>query len=380
VPVDFALGIPMQSLRGICRFYLKRIKPDVEVYVTPINLDPTAPEMPISYPEGYAAELAAATGRFYTQGMPEDTNALRAGIFTRDEFLTQAGLAHDENHRQYRHVLGRFERGFLFHYFGNVDQVSHMMWRARDPEHPAYEADVDPKYAGVIEELYVGLDGIVGETLDRLTPDDTLIVLSDHGFTSWRRSFHLNTWLKEHGYLVLRDAARKDDPGFFGNVDWSRTRAYAVGLNGLYINVRDREISGAVPAADRERIMDEIAAKLLQTIDPKTGERAITRVHRREEIFSDGEYFDRAPDLIVGYAKGTRGSDESALGGIPPEIIVDNMSAWSGDHCMDHEAVPGVLLSSRALRRPVTSLDQVASAILAEFGVDEFPVRPVRVR
>jgi predicted AlkP superfamily phosphohydrolase/phosphomutase len=156
-------------------------------------------------------------------------------------------------------------------------------------------------------------------------------------------------------------------------VDWSRTRAYGIGLNGLYINLQGREVNGAVAPADRERVMNEIREKLLQTIDPATGERAITKVYRREDVYADAGYFDRAPDLVVGYAKGTRGSDESALGGIPREVIVDNTDAWSGDHCMDHEAVPGVLLSNRPLRKAAPTLQTLAAAVLAEFGVEEFP-------
>jgi predicted AlkP superfamily phosphohydrolase/phosphomutase len=376
VPVDFDLRVPLQSVRGMSRFYLKQMKPYVEVYVSPINLDPLEPAMPVSGPGDYAAELATATGRFYTQGMPEDTKGLRTGVLTRDEFLAQARLAGDENRMQYRYVLDRFKDGLLFYYFGNVDQIAHMMWRARDPGHPAHDPAIDPKYADVIEARYVGLDRIVGDTLDAIGTDGTLVVLSDHGFTSWRRSFHLNTWLKQEGFLTLANPAREDDPGFFGNVDWSRTRAYGIGLNGLYVNVQGREMSGAVAPGDRERVMEEIAAKLLQTIDPATGQPAITKVYRREQVYTDAGFFDRAPDLVVGYAKGTRGSDESALGSIPPEVIVDNTDPWSGDHCMDHEAVPGVLLSNRRLRKPAPSLDKVAAAVLAEFGIDEFPVRP----
>ncbi|HUE87681.1 MAG TPA: alkaline phosphatase family protein [Vicinamibacterales bacterium] len=376
VPIDFDLRVPMQSVRGMSRFYLKRITPDLEVYVAPINLDPMAPAMPVSAPDDYAAELAAATGRFYTQGMPEDTKGLREGVFTRDEFLTQARLAGEENRVQYRYVLDGFTDGLLFYYFGNVDQIAHMLWRARDAGHPAYDVAADVNYREVIDELYVGLDRIVGETLDSLGADDTLIVLSDHGFTSWRRSFHLNTWLKEEGFLTLTNPSREDDPGFFGNVDWSRTRAYGIGLNGLYINLQGREANGAVAPADRERVMNEIREKLLRTIDPATGERAITKVYRREDVYTDAGYFDRAPDLVVGYAKGTRGSDESALGGIPREVIVDNTDAWSGDHCMDHEAVPGVLLSNRPLRKAAPTLQTLAAAVLAEFGVEEFPRAP----
>ena len=168
-------------------------------------------------------------------------------------------------------MLDRFTGGLLFYYFGNVDQVSHMMWRARDPGHPAYDAVTDTPHAGVVDALYQGLDAIVVETLDRLGPDDLLIVMSDHGFTSWRRAFHMNSWLRDNGYLALIDPNRADDPGFFANVDWSRTRAYAVGLNGLYINVKGRERDGSVEPSARAALAEEIAAKLLATIDPATG-------------------------------------------------------------------------------------------------------------
>jgi predicted AlkP superfamily phosphohydrolase/phosphomutase len=375
VPVQFPLA-PTQALDGEVRFYLKGLDPFFELYASPVNIDPLRPAMPVSHPAGYAAELARATGRFYTQGIPEDTNARKGGIFGDAEFLAQARLAGDEARRQYRHVLDGFEDGLLFYYFGNVDQVSHMMWRARDPGHPAYDAARDGPNAEVVELLYQGLDAVVTETLAALGPDDLLIVMSDHGFTSWRRAFHLNSWLRDQGYLVLADPKRKDDPGFFGNVDWSRTRAYALGLNGLYVNLKGREKDGIVDAADRDRLVGELAERLLATLDSKTGTRAITKVYRREDVYTVAGHEDIAPDLVVGYAKGTRGSDESALGGIPPDVIVDNTSPWSGDHCMDHEAVPGILLSSRPLRLRAPSIDRLAAAVLAEFGVDGFPGRP----
>jgi predicted AlkP superfamily phosphohydrolase/phosphomutase len=281
VPVVFRLA-PGQTLRAQCRFYVKAIVPHVELYVSPANIDPLSPALPISTPPRYAADLARDTGRFYTQGMPEDTAALGAGVLTRAEFLAQARLSAAENHAQYRHVLDGFENGLLFYYFGHVDQVSHMMWRPMDPDHPAYDPEDDPAFAHVIEDLYAGLDAIVGETLAHLGRDDLLVVMSDHGFTSWRRTFHLNSWLRDHGYLAVLDPYRRDDPGYFPNVDWTRTRAYALGLNGLYVNLGGREVNGTVGRADREALVADIAARLLATIDPATGEPAIARVHRRE--------------------------------------------------------------------------------------------------
>ena len=374
VPVQFDLA-PTQTLDGEVRFFLKGLDPFFELYASPVNIDPLAPAMPVSTPPEYAAELAEATGRFYTQGMPEDTKGLKTGVLTDAEFLEQAKIAGDENRAQYHYVLDRFHEGFLFYYFGNVDQVSHMMWRARDPGHPAYDPVKDAPHAAVVEELYRGLDAIVSDTLDRLGPDDLLVVMSDHGFTSWRRAFHLNSWLRDNGYIVLKNPALKDDPGFFGNVDWSRTRAYALGLNGLYTNLKGREKDGAVEPSARETLLNELSTRLLGVIDPVTGKPAITKVYRSDQVYSMAGVEDIAPDLVVGYAKGTRGSDESALGAMPPEVIVDNTSPWSGDHCMDHETVPGVLLSSRVLKRPAPTLQHLAAALLAEYGIDSFPQR-----
>jgi predicted AlkP superfamily phosphohydrolase/phosphomutase len=368
VPVTFDVQ-PWQSAQAQCRFYLRQIEPHLELYVSPLNLDPFAPALPISSPSDYATELAEATGRFYTQGMPEETNALKAGLLSTDEFLRQARDAQDEAGRQFRHVLERFDRGLLFYYFGSADQVSHMLWRSRDPGHPAYDPDEDFQYAGVIEDLYVEFDGIVGEALGALGPDDLLVVMSDHGFASWRRSFNLNSWLRSEGYATPADGSR--GPAL-GDVDLSRSRAYGLGLNGLYANIRGREVYGIVDPAEREALLDEMSAKLLAIIDPATGEPAVSRVSRREQAYASVETASIAPDLIIGYAKGTRVSDESALGRMSPGVFANNMSAWSGDHCMDPAAVPGILLTNRVLRSQPTTLQQLAPAILGELGV-EFP-------
>jgi Type I phosphodiesterase / nucleotide pyrophosphatase len=366
VPIEFPM-IPTQTLRGMCRFYLQQTSPYLELYVSPVNLDPLALALPISTPGSFAADLALATGRYYTQGMPEDTKALDAGVFTRDEFLAQAGIAAGEMRRQFTHVLETFDDGLLFYYVGHLDQISHMMWRPMDPGHPAYDPVTDPKYQDVVRQAYIELDEMVGEALERAGDDTTLVVMSDHGFASWRRAFHLNSWLRDNGYLALANPDRPDDPGYFGNVNWRATLAYGLGLNGLYLNLQGREAQGVVAPVDRLRLLDEIAGRLLATIDPDTAAPAVTKVYRPDQAFTAANYPNITPDLIVGYAKGTRCSDESALGGIPAEVIVDNTRMWSGDHCMDHEAVPGLLLTNRPLRSPAASLRELAAAIVAEF-------------
>lgn len=372
VPVTFDL-VPTQAVPVQARFFLKQVRPELEVYVTPLNLDAEAPAMPISTPTSYSADLARRGGRFYTQGMPEDTKALNEGVFTPQEFVAQAKLAGREVIDQYHQVLAEFQQGLLFYYFGNADQVSHMMWRSMDPQHPAYNADTDGALKDVVPAIYEQLDGVVGYTLEHMGSDTTLVIMSDHGFTSWRRAFHLNTWLKENGYLALVDPALRDDPGLFSNVDWSRTRAYGLGLNGLYVNLRGRERNGIVDTQERKPLMEEIAGKLLATDDPATGLRAVTKAYQRDETYKDHGAEEIGPDIVVGYSKGTRGSNQSALGKVGRDVFTDNTEMWSGDHCMDHESVPGVLLTNRPLRRQAHELKDLAAAILAEFDIEGFP-------
>ena len=203
--------------------------------------------------------------------------------------------------------------------------------------------------------------------------DATLIVMSDHGFTSWTRAFNLNSWLRANGYIAFKNRSDQDGTGFFENVDWSRTQAYAIGFNSVYINLRGRERVGSVPRQQRRLVLDEIARSLVRFIDPKTGKPAVTRVYRRDQVYDDRGHLDIGPDLIVGFARGVRGSDESALGTITREIITDNTGKWSGDHLMDHEAVPGVLFTNRPLQRAASSLKELGAAVLAEFGIEGFP-------
>ncbi len=376
VPVEFELIPYLQSIGGTARFFLKEVRPEFELYVSPINLDPEAPLMPVSTPEGYAAELAEETGRFYTQGMPEDTNALNEGVFNNADFMAQAAMAHAEIRDQFDYVLDQFRGGFLFYYFGNLDQVSHMMWRTMDPEHPAHDPIADPPFANAVIDRYLEVDELVGETLERIPEGATLVVMSDHGFTSVRRAMNLNTWLLENGYITLMNPRRRTGIPYFGNVNWARTQAYAVGLNGVYINLRGRDAQGSVPLTDRDALVADISEKLMSFIDPATGEPAVTKVYPRDEVFADNGYLDIGPDLIIGLAKGVRSAPESALGEFTEEIIFDNDNRWSGDHLMDHEAVPGVLFSNRPLSREVTSLQNLAAALLAEFGIDDFPPAP----
>jgi predicted AlkP superfamily phosphohydrolase/phosphomutase len=370
VPVSFDL-IPTQHLPVQARFYLKQVRPQLAFYVSPLNFDPLAPALPISTPASYAAELARATGRYYTQGMPENTGALAAGVFTPEEFLAQAKIAGREVLDQFPYVLGRFDRGLLFFYEGNTDLISHMMWRPMDPGHPAYDPVKDPPFADAVPSAYEQADTLVTYALDHVGEDTLLIAMSDHGFTSWRRTFHLNAWLHQNGYLAVRDESLPSGMELLTNVDWARTRAYGFGLNGLYVNLKGREKNGIVPSSERESLLAELQKALETAIDPWTGKPAIGHVYLRDQTFTDGGQREIGPDAVVGYAKGTRGADASALGEVEREVLTDNDKPWSGDHEMDTPAVPGILATSRPLKRSARNLRELHASVLAEFGVEE---------
>ncbi len=365
--------VPVPGITAMARFYLRQVRPEVELYVSPLNFDPYRGDLPISTPEEFAAELAEISGRFYTQGMPEDTQALKGDVLTPAEFLQQARIAGDEVEAQFLPVLERYRDGLLFYYFGNMDLVSHMMWHVMDEGHPAFDEAKWGPHREVVRELYRTADRIVGRTLDAIDADTTLIVMSDHGFASWRRTFSINAWLRDHGYLTLKKPGKKK-ASILSDVDWSRTRAYGIGLNGLYINVRGREGKGIVDAARKDALVEEIRRQLLAEVDPVTGERSITKVYATATDFEAGPYLDIGPDMVIGYAKGTRGESDSALGEINADVYTDNTDDWGADHGMDHETVPGIYFSNRPLAKRVTGLKDLAAAILGEFGIDDFPV------
>jgi len=244
-----------------------------------------------------------------------------------------------------------------------------MFWRAIDPEFPAYDAELHAKHGKVLEDYYREMDAILGEALRAADENTTVLVVSDHGFAPFRRSFNLNSWLVENGYLVLRQGASTQGRDIFRDADWSRTRAYGLGLNGLYVNLSRREKNGIVkPGAEADALQREIAARLEAVRDPKNKEQVITRVDRAADAYS-GPSASQGPDLIVGYNRGYRVGWDSVLGGIPATLIEDNTQPWSGDHCIDFTKVPGVVLSNRKIRAENPALTDIAPTVLAEFGI-----------
>jgi predicted AlkP superfamily phosphohydrolase/phosphomutase len=273
----------------------------------------------------------------------------------------------DEARRLYRAALHEFDRGFLFFYFGESDRTQHVFWRASDPRHPAYTPQDRAERGLPIEDCYSTCDELVGEAMEAADGDTTLIVLSDHGFAPFYRRFHLTTWLSENGYLTPGAERSRPQQGAL-SARWDRTTAYAVGLNGVYLNLKGREAAGIVPPEDRMSVARRLAERLRDVRDPATGDHVIRSVHLAEEAYTE-TIPERTPDLIVGYAPGYRCSSASAIGVISSHWIEDNDGKWSGDHCIDRDSVPGILTASRRIGASRPSLLDVAASVLAEFDV-----------
>jgi predicted AlkP superfamily phosphohydrolase/phosphomutase len=368
VEIHFNVMGPFSRVSGITRLYLKSVDPYVQLYATPINVNPKEPALPLSTEADYTRALAEKIGYFYTQGMPEDTKALEWGMFTDGEFVAQSEMVLQERLSMLDVVLDDYTGGFLFFYFSSIDQSSHMLWRNMDPKHPAHTPE-SARYAGQIENLYARMDSVLGVVESRLPENTTLIVMSDHGFAPYYKKVNLNTWLYQNGYVELREPDQVGRHPLFRNVFWRRTWAFGLGINGLYVNLRGREAQGVVKTGEEfEDLLDEITAKLLAYRDPETGEMVVSRVYRASEVYH-GDAAHGAPDLIVGYKRGYRASDDTAIGRFSDKVITPNLDKWSGDHCMAIDEVPGILVSNRSLRVDDPSLTDLSATILALYGI-----------
>ena len=345
------------SVPGTVRLYLLSGYPRVELYVSPIQIDPREPVVPLSSPPDYAADFAEQFGLYHTIGMPEETWSLNEGHLTDEAWLDMVRTTLREREAMWYDALERRDSHVVTGVFVQTDRVSHMFYRGIDPKHPLH-AETGPEGREAIHWIYREADRILGETLDRMGPDDRLIILSDHGFAPFRRAVNLNRWLLDHGYLALKPGQQESGVGF-GTVDWSRTQAYALGLNSLFINRQGREANGSVEARDVAGIKRRLIRELPGLRDPADGQPVIAEIFDGEVIYPGNANGD-APDLVVGYLPGYRASWQTTLGAAPASLVDDNDRKWSGDHCVTPSVVPGVLFTSFSPEQPLETIPDVA--------------------
>ena len=367
VRLTFRPGLGIK-VKAIARFYVSSLAPHFEMYLTPLNIDPEKPALPISHPFIYSVYLSKLLGSFITLGEANDTWALNEGALSEAAFLDLTYSNHAEWEAMLFNALAKTRRGAVVCVFETTDSIQHMFWRYLDETHPALVRGPRDMDREVIDDLYARMDDLVGRVRKTLGPKDALLVMSDHGFTSFRRGVNLNSWLYLNGYLGLK-AGLKESGEWFRDVDWTRTRAYGLGLGGIYINQEGREAQGVVPPGEPTRALKaELIGRLSGLRDDDRRETAVTEVHDRDRIYA-GPYKDNAPDLIVGYNQGYRASWDSVTGKVNGTVFDDNIKAWSGDHCIDPRHVPGVFFFSGRIASRSPSIMDVAPTVLTLFGL-----------
>jgi predicted AlkP superfamily phosphohydrolase/phosphomutase len=370
VSVKFDVGF-FQHVQGLCKFYLQSIEPAFALYMTPIQVDPSDPCFPISQPENYATELAEQFGPYYTLGIPEDTKALTENRLSDEGFIEMCDQIVSEQEAMLWYELERFKHGLLAFAFFTTDRIQHIFWATQDPTHPAYNDSYAVKYGGIMESYYKRLDRVLGKVVKHVDDRTLLMVFSDHGFTSFRKAVHLNTWLVRNGFMALKekpDVSDREGGPLFKYVDWKRTRAYALGLGSIYINLDGREGQGVVSQKEYPEVVRSVQARLENFVDPDTGVPVAKSVYARDDIYH-GEFVTEAADLVVGFNDGFRMSWQTAIGGTPLKLMEDNVQKWTGDHCVDPSLVPGILFMNQKLKKESPSVLDVAPAVLKYFGL-----------
>ncbi len=378
IPLEFRVNL-LVRIRGMAQLFLVKAGQDLQLYVSPINWRPDSPAVPISAPSSFSKDLYDRLGVYRTLGWAEATWPLNEDRIDEQTFMDDLFRAFDDRAKILLDRLAAKQWDLLIGVSESTDRVQHMMWRFLDPGHPMYDAALAARYGDAIERVYRRADDLVGEVLRRVDPGTVVIVMSDHGFHSFRTAVNLNTWLVQEGYLAVT-GARTDQKTldnlflgsgqFWENVDWARSRAYAMGLGQIFFNVRGREGQGIVnPGADYQALAGELAAKLMAMTDPATGTRIVSNVYKRDDIYT-GEFVKDAPDLQVGMVDGYRVSWQTTLGGSPSGLFYPNMKKWSGDHCgFDYQSIPGVIISNRRFTSERAGVIDLAPTILKYFNV-----------
>ncbi|HMA29717.1 MAG TPA: alkaline phosphatase family protein [Thermoanaerobaculia bacterium] len=349
------------KMTGIGRFHLASLSPEIRLYLSPIHFNPSdlPPSVKIAAPAGLSKKLADRYGLYKTMGWQIDTWSMSEETIDEKTFLEDVDHTVEPFRKMMNDFLDEKDLRLFVQIYEFPDRVAHCFWRFLDPQHPAYDAAKAATWGPAIEKTYERMDAIVGDAMKKLGPEDVLIVLSDHGFATWRRSVNYNTWLVQNGFMTLKggDGSQTADlemlfgqGEFWPNVDWSRTKAYAMGLGDIYVNLKGREGQGCIsPGAEYEAVREEIRKKLVTLVDPKTSQRAISRIFTREEAYGSFDA-DVIPDLFVTNTAGTRIGWQGTLGVVTKEMFEDNAQVWSGDHCsLDPALVPGILFANRAL-------------------------------
>jgi len=364
-------------VHGMVQMLLINADNELQLYVSPVNFKPDDPPVPISSPASFSGDLYKAIGNYRTLGWAEATWALNENRMDEKTFMDDLMVAFDDRAKVILNRVDQKDWDLMVGVIESTDRVQHMMWRLIDPQHPLYDAALAAQFGDSIERVYRKADDFVGEVVKRVGPGVPVMIVSDHGFHSWRKAVNLDTWLVQNGYMVMKgQSADKKLSDLFGggtfweNVDWSRTRAYAMGIGQIYFNLRGREAQGIVsPGAEATALADELSKKLLTLTDPEDGTPIIRAVYKRDDIYS-GPFINNASELQVGMNDGYRVSWQTTLGGSPAGIVYKNDRKWSADHGgYDYAITSGILVTSQPITTKEPRIIDIAPTVLRYFGL-----------
>ena len=380
VYLDFKINFIIR-VHGMVQLLLMNAGNELQLYVSPVNFRPDNPPTPMSSPEKFAGEIFKEMGPFRTLGWAEATWPLNENRMDEGTFMKDMYKAFDDRAHVILNRVAARNWDVLVGVIEATDRVQHMMWRLTDKKSPLYDAALAAKYGDSIQKVYQRADQFVGDVVAKLEPGTEVMIVSDHGFHAWNKAVNVNTWLVQQGYMVLKGQGESRDKKlddlfgggeFWENVDWSRTRAYAMGLGQIYFNLRGREGQGIVsPGTEYQQLADEMVNKLKSDlIDPDTKEHIVRNVYKRDDVYS-GEFLGNASDLQLGFADGYRVSWQTAQGGTPKGIVYNNEQKWSGDHGgFDYETTSGVLITGRPIPAGAKPhIIDIAPTVLQHFGV-----------
>jgi len=380
VNLDFTINMLLR-VHGMAQIYLIGAGPELQLYISPVNWKPDNPPAPMSSPASLATDLYERLGPYRTLGWAEATWPLNEDRIDEKTFMDDLYRAFDDRAQVILQRIDAKQWDLVVGVIESTDRVQHMMWRLIDPSHPMYDRALAAKFGDSIERVYRKCDEFVGEVVSRIDPATPVLIVSDHGFHSFRQSVNLNTWLVSEGFMAIQgqQPGEKKLQDLFGggtfweNVDWSRTKAYAMGLGQIYVNLKGRERQGIVSPEESKNVQDALVGRLLTMTDPKTGARMVDAVYERDDVYK-GEFLKNASELQVGLADGYRVSWQSTLGGSPPGLVYPNMKKWSGDHgSYDYKQTSGTLISSRPIGGGPVDIMDIAPTVLRYFGV---PIPP----
>ena len=369
ISLEFKAGLV--KVAGIAQWVLEDVSEGhpIKLYLSPINIDPGKPSMPISHPKIFAVYLSKLLGPYATLGMAEDTWALSERVLSEEAFIDQVYTYHKEREDVFFDSFNKYKNGLIVQVFEATDRIQHMFWRyLKNSGSPAEKPSTDSRVIDAIYHSYKAMDDFLEKLLKKMKKDDLLMIVSDHGFNAFNRGFHLNSWLHKEGYLVLKDG-KTESGKWYAEVDWSKSRAYGQGLNGIFLNMKGREKYGIVsPGKEAEEIKEEIKKKLIDVTDKEYNKKAIQAAFKREEVYR-GPYTPNAPDIIVGYKLGYRVSWESAVNYVGGPVFSDNTRMWSGDHAFTRDAVPGIFFCNKKITQADPSLMDISPTVLSAFGI-----------